>query len=90
MGILKMILGYREPIWLFQAEAAHPYIHALSTTLNSVWYEIMPPALLAEPEHFQNENSVVARSSNQHSESLQLETRDVRGVCLTPSPCPKC
>jgi hypothetical protein len=37
-----MVLGYLEPIWLFQAEAAYPPIRALSTSLNSIWYEIIP------------------------------------------------
>jgi hypothetical protein len=75
-----MILGYLEPIWLFQAEAAYPQIRALSTSLNSVWYEIMPPALFAEPEHFQNEDRVAARRAEQYPGSLQLVASDARFV----------
>jgi hypothetical protein len=75
--ILKMILGYLDPIWLFQAEAAHPQIRALSTSLNSIWYENLPPALFAEPEHFQDEDRV-ARRSVQDFSSLQLATSDAR------------
>jgi hypothetical protein len=75
-----MILGYLDPIWLFQAEAAYPQIRALSTSLNSIWYENMPLALFAEPEHFQNEDPVAARQSEQDSSSLQLVASDARFV----------
>ena len=75
-----MVLGYLEPIWLFQAEAAYTQIRALSLGLNSVWYEIMPPALFAEPEQFQNEDSVAAKVSEQFSRSLKLVTSDTRLV----------
>ena len=78
--ILKMVLGYLEPIWLFQAEAACSQIRALSTNLNSVWYEIMPPALFTEPEHFQNEDRVAARRAEPYSGSLRLATSDARFV----------
>lgn len=78
--ILKMILGYLDPIWLFQAEAAYPQIRALSTSLNSIWYESMPPALFAEPEHFQNEDRLAARQAEEDSKSLQLVTSDARFV----------
>jgi hypothetical protein len=78
--ILKMVLSYLEPIWLFQAEAAYPQIRALSTSLNSVWYEIVPPALFAEPEHFQNEDRVAARRAEPYSGSLRLATFDARFV----------
>lgn len=78
--ILKMVLGYLEPIWLFQAEAAYTQIRALSLRLNSVWYEIMPPALFAEPEQFQNEDCVAAKGSKQFSRSLKLVTSDHRFV----------
>jgi hypothetical protein len=75
--ILKMILGYLDPIWLFQAEAANPQIRALLANLNSTWYENLPPALFAEPEHFQDEDHV-ARQSVQEFSSLQLATSDAR------------
>jgi hypothetical protein len=75
-----MVLGYLEPIWLFQAEAAYPLIRALSISLNSIWYEITPPALFAEPEHFQNEDHVAARRADPYSSSLRLVASDVRFV----------
>jgi hypothetical protein len=78
--ILKMVLGYLEPIWLFQAEAAYPQILTLSTSLNSVWYEILPPALFTEPEHFQNEDRVAARRAEPYSGSLQLAASHARFV----------
>jgi hypothetical protein len=75
-----MVLGYLEPIWLFQAEAAYPLIRALSISLNSIWYEITPPALFAEPEHFQNEDHVAARRADPYSSSLRLVASDARFV----------
>ena len=75
-----MVLGYLEPIWLFQAEAAYARIRTLSLGLNSVWYEIMPPALFAEPEQFQNEDCVAVKASEQFSSSLKLVTSDPRFV----------
>ena len=75
-----MVLGYLEPIWLFQAEAAYPQIRALSTSLNSVWYEIMPPALFTEPEHFQNEDHVAAKRAEPYPGSLRLVASDARFV----------
>jgi hypothetical protein len=80
-----MVLGYLEPIWLFQAEAAYPPIRALSTSLNSIWYEIIPPALFTEPEHFQNEGRVAARRADPYSGSLRLVTSDARFVFWVPS-----
>jgi F-box-like len=88
--ILKMILSYLDPIWLFQAEAACPQIRALSTSLNSIWYEIMPPALFAEPEHFQDEERLAARPSEQDSSSLYLATSDVRFVLAASSCIARC
>jgi hypothetical protein len=85
-----MILGYIDPIWLFQAEAAYPQIRAFSTSLNSVWYEIMPPALFTEPEHFQNEDHVSARQSEQDFSSLQLATSDDRSVLPMSSGAMRC
>jgi hypothetical protein len=88
--ISKMILGYLDPIWLFQAEAAFPQIRALSTSLNSIWYEIMPPALFAEPEHFQDEDLLAARRSEQDSSALYLATSDVRSVLAASSGVARC
>ena len=72
-----MILGYLEPIWLFQAEAAHPQICALLASLKSIWYENLPPALFTEPEHFQDEDRVASQSL-QAFNSLQLAASDAR------------
>ena len=55
--ILKIILTYLEPIWLFQVAAAYPRIDDLLTfaTSNKIWYHAIPAALLLEPESFQDE-----------------------------------
>lgn len=56
--ILKLILSYLEPIWLFQVEEAYAEIKELSLALNSVWYNSLPAALYLVPEHFQDEDKV--------------------------------
>lgn len=78
--ILKMVCGYLEPIWLFQAEAAYPEIAALSSSLNAVWYELLPPALFAEPEHFQDEARVSAVRSELSRGNPILKSNDRRYV----------
>ena len=76
--VLKMVLGYLEPIWLFQAEAAYPEIAALSSSLNSVWYDILPHALFAEPEHFQDEAHVELVHSKLSRGEVDLDRGDDR------------
>jgi hypothetical protein len=58
--ILCTILAHIEPIWLFQLEEAHPTMATLLSTqrANKIWYELLPPALLSEPEYFQDEIEV--------------------------------
>lgn len=61
--ILKQIVGYLEPIWLFQVAAAYPQIHELLgfETANRIWYDAIPAALFPEPENFQDEALVKDR-----------------------------
>jgi hypothetical protein len=61
--ILKHILVYLEPIWLFQVAAAYPQIDDLLgfETSNRIWYDAVPAALFLEPEAFQDEVQVKGR-----------------------------
>ena len=63
--ILQCVLGYLEPIWLFQLAAAYPKINALLSyeTSNKIWYDALPAALCLEPENFQDEELVKDRTS---------------------------
>jgi hypothetical protein len=73
--ILKVILGYLEPIWLFQVAAAYHNIHELLDfeTSNRVWYDAIPAALLLEPENFQDEVLVNDRMEA-YSKGLKFDT----------------
>lgn len=61
--ILKHILAYLEPIWLFQVAAAYTRINDLLDfeTSNRIWYDAVPAALFLEPESFQDEALVKDR-----------------------------
>lgn len=61
--ILKNILGYLEPIWLFQVAAAYSEIEAILSfeTSNRLWYDALPAALYLEPENFQDEMTLKHR-----------------------------
>jgi hypothetical protein len=63
LEILVYILGYLEPLWLFQVSAAFSDLHELLgfEHSNKLWYDAVPPALFLEPEHFQNEMLVEDR-----------------------------
>ena len=58
--ILLKVLGHLDAIWLFQVEAACSQIRLFlqSSAGNRVWYDAIPAALLAQPEHFQSERDV--------------------------------
>lgn len=58
--ILCKIFTYIEPIWLFQLEEAYRYFMKLlsSSYCNKIWYDMIPPALMSEPECFQDEMEV--------------------------------
>lgn len=58
--ILKAILSYLQPIWILHSSAAYAQIcSALSfENGNKVWYDTLPPSLLAEPERYQDEEQV--------------------------------
>jgi hypothetical protein len=55
--ILKEIVEYLEPIWLFQVAATYPKINELLgfEISNRIWYDAIPTALYLEPENFQDE-----------------------------------
>jgi hypothetical protein len=59
--ILCTIFTYIEPIWLFQLEEAHPDLRELlaSPCCNKIWYDLLPAALMSEPECFQDEMEIV-------------------------------
>jgi hypothetical protein len=58
--ILCKVVAYVEPIWLFQLEEAHPILAEFLSTqeANRIWYELLPAALMSEPEYFQDEREV--------------------------------
>lgn len=58
--ILYKVVAYVEPIWLFQLEEAHPVLAEFLSTqgANKIWYELLPAALMSEPEYFQDEGEV--------------------------------
>lgn len=77
--ILKNILEYLEPIWLFQAAAAYPRISKILgfEVSNRIWYDAIPAALYLEPENFQDEELVKDRvlaysRKNEIDTTLQL------------------
>jgi hypothetical protein len=77
--ILKNILEYLGPIWLFQAAAAYPRISKILgfKVSNRIWYDALPAALYPEPENFQDEELVqdraLAYSRNKETDTtLQL------------------
>lgn len=63
--ILKNILAFLEPIWIFQAAAAYPGLDKLLgfEVSNRIWYDAIPAALFLEPESFQDEVLVKDRTS---------------------------
>lgn len=58
--ILNTVIAYVEPIWLFQLEDAYPLLAQFLFTqqANKIWYELLPAALMCEPEYFQDEIEV--------------------------------
>ncbi len=88
--ILKHILAYLEPIWLFQVAAAYPRINDLLDFENSnrIWYDAIPAALFLEPENFQDEVLVKDRmlafsKGDKTAKTLQLSQVRTAHACDT-------
>ena len=56
--IINKIASYLDPVWMFQLEKAVPelgdYLH--SQEASSVWYGVLPAAMLLQPEMHQSED----------------------------------
>lgn len=58
--IVLHIVGFLEPVWMVQFARAFPEIDAMLSyeESNRMWFDALPPALLLEEEHFQDDMEI--------------------------------